>query len=314
MKTASTVGDYGGATLATASTVYKWQTTPSFYSMGLMDSPASTTVTDGSGIQRALTNYGYDTNGNQTSVSRWLNTTGGYLTTTIGYDTHGMPTSVTDPNGNTTYTTYDAPDDLFPTEVQRPTTNGVSHIDYYAYDDNTGNVQMHVDENGTGSSDSAHMTNYSYVDPLGHEDPFGRLRQVLYPPTTVGRPETDISYDDTALTVTTTIKANPDPSTTSVKTYDSLGRLAQTTAPSGATQETHYDALSRVQSVTNPHFGSALPAVTSPTANYTFYTYDPIGRKTNQYQPDGTSFMHWAYSGFNTTATDEDGNPTTRLT
>jgi hypothetical protein len=93
-----------------------------YLALNILDRVASVTVYDGSGNQVSQTTYGYDetspvasgisTNhlslpagtlrGNQTSVCRWLNTTGGTLCThTTFYDT-GMPYQVTDPRNNVT--------------------------------------------------------------------------------------------------------------------------------------------------------------------------------------------------------------------
>jgi YD repeat-containing protein len=316
LQTSQKVYDYGGSPLATNTTSYAWQNGPNasfFYNMNLLTLPYQKSVYRDPSLTNLLaqTTYGYNTSGNQTSVSKLLTGSNTLLTTSIAYGNYGMPISVTDPLTYTTTTTYDS-NDLFPYKVQRPTTaNGMSHIDYYSYDSNTGNLLWHTDQNGSGPADSAHTTQYTY------NDPFGRLTKVLNPPTQGGQGETDISYSDATpspWTVTTTVHADPNPSQTSIKSYDSFGRLAQTTLPNGATQETNYDLMGRVQSVSNPHYGSPSPAPTAPTINYTFYTYDSLGRKTTQYQPDGTSHLQWAYSGYFTTITNENGISTQQKT
>jgi YD repeat-containing protein len=291
--------DYGydGSLLRGSSTSYKWQGDPSFSTMNLLSAVDTTTTSDSSG-QVAQTVYGYDGSGNQTSVKRWLNTNVSFLTTVIDYDSHGMPISVTDPMSNKTRTTYDSTG-LFPSEIHRPTTNDVQHVDYYSYDTNTGNLLWHTDENGNSADDSAHTTHYTYADPLG------RLTNILAPPSKQGQGESDVSYDDTALSVTTKIKADPDPSWSSTKEYDGLGRLVQVTAPNGATQETTYDWLNNVTSVTNMHF--TTPSSTDGT---TLFVYDPLGRKISQTASDGVSTQTWNYSGSNVDTHDESNSHT----
>jgi YD repeat-containing protein len=314
LQTSQSVYDFNGSALTSTTTSYAWQNgsnASTLYGKNLLALPSKKAVYGGSGLTNLLaqTNYGYDGNGNQTSVSKLLTSSNTLLTTSIGYDTHGMPISVTDPRGNTTISSYttnsNCPWDstgLYPSEIQQPTTNGIQHNDYYCHDANTGNLMWHTDQNGSSPADPAHTTQYTY------NDPFGRLTKVLAPPTPNGQGETDTSYSDATpspWTVTTTVKADPNPSQTSVKAYDSFGRMWITTAPNGATQETTYDPLSRVASVTNPHFTTP-----SSTDGITTYTYDPLGRKTYQYQPDGSSHLQWTYSGNLTTITDEVGNST----
>jgi len=303
------VYNYDGSLLATTATNYAWQNGPSasnYYSKNLLTLPSQKAVYGGpdQNAPSAETDYSYDGNGNLTSVSKLLIDSSGSssaLTTSTAFNSYGMPISTTDPFQNTTNTTYDNSTELFPSAIQQPTTNNLQpHIDYYSYDANTGNLLWHTDQNGSRPNDPAHTVHYAYADP------FGRLTQVLNPPTQYGQGETDILYNDTTWSVTTTVKASPNPSQTSVKTYDSFGRLAQTKAPSGATQETTYDAMGRVASVTNPHFTSP-----SSTDGVTTYTYDVLGRKRYQYQPDG-SYLQWMYSGNVTTSADESGNLTQR--
>jgi len=344
LQASKSVFNYDGTPVATDTTTYKWQDGPlssnPYYAQNLLTLPCLQSVYSpsqpaGVPIQCAIsaqtnllaeTSYGYDEpngspsgiRGNQTSVSRWLNTGGGPVKTTVVYNSQGMPTDTYDGNlnvglpGNHVHTTYDTTG-LFPWSVQQGNTGSTAHIDYYSYDLNTGNVLWHTDENGaapTGNTPGpAHTTFYTY------DNAFGRPIQILDPPTPAGRGETDITYDDTALTVTTQVHADPNPQQTSVKKYDSLGRLAQTTAASGATVETGYDLLGRVTSVSNPHFGTA-----SSTDGYTTYAYDPLGRKVYQCQPDngtgsgsctpGSSYLQWSYAGNVTTSYDELRNAT----
>jgi len=298
------VTDGSGNLLRNIATTYQYQNASAYASANMFTLPYSVTVT-GPGTDSSETIYGYDENngspqgvyGNQTSMRQVVNSSGSTLNTSIVYNNQGMPTSVVDPRGNTTTTIYDGTG-IFPSEIQHPTTNGIPHNDFYSYDANTGHLLYHTDWNGSGANDPAHTTTYTYNDPLG------RLTQVTYPPTQSGQGQVNLSYNDSALTVTATTLATPDPTITASEAFDGLGRIIQTTAANGATSETTYDALGRVASVTNPHFTSS-----SGTDGTTKYTYDALGRMLTEILPDSTS-LEWSYNGTTTTATDESGNAT----
>jgi len=316
--TEESVYDGSGNLLKTTQTTPEYMVNSNYFYNNQLHLVASQQVLDVSGTVKALTTYGYDdagfycpgTSGSQTSVNRWLDTANQYLTTLITYDCHGMPTIVRDPKGNTTVTTYDDTG-LFPKQVQRPTTNGVQHVDYYTYDPNIASVKVHVDQNGSGISDAAHMTSYSY-------DIAGRLIQINRPPVANGTSETDICYSDlggqfcsaggapysihTRTLLSTGVYQSP-----SSQTYDGFGRISKSIDPSGATVDTTYDAEGRVYSVSNPYYSTS-----DPTYAHTYYQYDAIGRKRLHIQPDGST-QSWAYSGNSITSTDEQGNQWLRV-
>jgi YD repeat-containing protein len=342
LQTSKSVFNYDGTPVASDTTTYKWQdgslSSNPYYAGNLLTLPCLQSVYSpsqpaGVPIQCAIsaqtnllaeTSYGYDEpngspsgiRGNQTSVSRWLNTGGDPVKTTAVYNSQGMPTDTYDGNlnaglpGNHVHTTYDSTG-IFPSSLQLSSTGSTAHIDYYSYDLNTGNVRWHTDQNGaapTGNTpDPAHTASYSY-------DFFGRPTQILGPPTPAGQGETDIVYDDTALTVTTHVHADPNPQQTSVKQYDSLGRLHQTTAANNAIQITHYNLMNRVLSVSNPYIPPA------GTDGYTTYSYDPLGRNIYQCNPDngtgfgpctpGGNYLQWSCAGNVTTSYDELRNAT----
>lgn len=82
----------------------------------IVNRPQSVRVTsDPAGNSRLReTQFGYDARGNVTSQSVWLDTAGGWITSTIGYDAHGNPTSKVNPVGIATTITYDAATSTFP--------------------------------------------------------------------------------------------------------------------------------------------------------------------------------------------------------
>jgi RHS repeat-associated protein len=326
--------------IKTTTTDYAYLHSPysAFYDAGLMSLPYTVTVS-GAGNQ-SVTQYTYDQSGSvcptgsgvyghPTSVGDWLNTAYTYVTTTTAYNCQGMPTSTTDANGNLTTIAYDSAG-LFPSSITHPPTSGISHIDYYSYDDATGHLNWHTDWNGaapTGSTpDPAHTTFYTYGDPLY------RLTKVLDPPTAAGTGETDIAYNDTARTVTTTMLASPDPSIVAKKTFDGLGRQIQSVLssdPSGPDiTNTSYDARGRVASVSNPYRSPAASG--DPPTGTTYFTYDAMGRTTIQTQPDSSTLQSCyndqastgqtncatnasSFAGSQTDTTDEAGHHTQRV-
>ncbi|MGA1982950.1 MAG: hypothetical protein ABSG84_10765 [Acidobacteriaceae bacterium] len=290
--------------------------------------PLSVT-TSGGGVS-GTTTYSYDLNnpsscpgakGNQSSKTETYNlpgsNTGGPTSSEIqiSYNCQGMPTSIVDADGNapggvpsqhTTTTTYDGTG-LFPYQIQRPTTNGVTHhIDYYSYDPNTGKLNWHTDENGSGPDDANHTTNYSY-------DIMGRVTSIQYPDgggsticyTDVGGSISgnSCSAGSAPFSLYTSTIASPDPAVSTVHSYDGWGRQyrSQMLNDSGSVTyvDTTYDWAGRVASVSNPYRGS--PASLNPVCGngYTCYTYDSLGHKKTQVQPDGST-QQWCYDGLGT--------------
>ena len=85
--------------------------------------------------------------GDLTQVSRWLNTTGGWLSTNYAYDMLGNRIQITDPNLNQTSISYtdnfynytpSKPTYAYPTTTTNPPTNGVNHIEKTQYYFGTG--------------------------------------------------------------------------------------------------------------------------------------------------------------------------------
>ena len=128
----------------------------SYLANHILDIPYSVQVLDGSGVQKAYTYFTYDTStplasgittqhdsnppagayrGNQMAVNRWLNTTGGYLSSTATvYDT-GMVSVAKDPLLNPTTFSYSSSfAGGYPTTV----TNSLNQNMSYNYDFNIG--------------------------------------------------------------------------------------------------------------------------------------------------------------------------------
>lgn len=289
-----------------------------------------TTYSDATSAMVARTTYEYDESGspvgirgNQTSAHQWLNTTGSDITTTNVYDSSGRVIDTYDANlnagmtyGNHIHTTYDAAG-LFPAIVQQSTTAGAEHRDYYAYDDVSGFMTSHTDQNGSGADDTAHKTTYSY-------DSMGRLTSINLPPTVGGHGQTSYCYVDygqssscsgsTENTIYSTALASPNPSISESVSFDGIGRVIERVDGSGAKIDTLFDELGRVQATSNPYL-----LTSDATYGWTSYTYDALGRRLLQCQADnnsptssscnaGAAYLQWQYNGLTTTEIDESGH------
>lgn len=288
LATSTITTDYGGATLRTVNTQYLFQQNSSYYPGNFLNQVASTTTLNGSGTQVAKTTYGYDENNgspqglfaHQTSVNRWLNTTNTNITSKNVYNNQGMVTQSIDPLLNATTLTYDSTG-AFLSQVQYPTTAGVTHIEHLSIDPNTGLTTSHTDQNGKVTS-----TQY---------DVMRRITQVNYPD---GGQTTNCYTDMGGSTCTqsappfhlvTTQLATPDPSIVRTTVFDGLGRVSQTQlnsdpdCASGAKTDTTYDGLSRMYTVSNPYCTTS-----DSTYGKTTYTYDALGRTCVVAPPTGT--------------------------
>jgi YD repeat-containing protein len=259
--------------------------------------------------------------GDVTRIDR-KNTGGAGSTTTMSYDETGQVVTATDPCGNTTCsnvtgtghtTTFvyaDSPvggnsagnSNAYLTNVTRPNT-GVAHSESYKYNYATGKLSEVDDENGQA-------TTYSYNDPLL------RLTDIYGPPSQQNggaSPHTNYTYVDgssPSMTATNPIGV------TSKTLYDGLGHLTHTqltSDPSGIVYaDTVYDGSGHIYSISNPY-----RSIGDSTYGITSYTYDALGRKLLQCQPDngnnspciaGNSYQQWTYSGNVTSFRDESAN------
>ncbi|HBY98314.1 MAG TPA: hypothetical protein DEP84_30955 [Chloroflexi bacterium] len=331
----------------TTSVDYRYKTSATIY---LVDRPIQRSVYSGSQVNEASlaarTRFYYDNltgwpdnvlgeKGQLTQELVWTGTA--WVTTRYAYDSLGNPTGVTDPNNNTTTTSYDNPTYRgFATRVVRPRPGGTltTQTDY----DFTRLVVSRVYD-----ADNQDATSYEY-------DSWGRLIKVIRPGESAAAPTVEYQYTagSPLSTVTTWARESAgnarDTASTrpSIAFYDGLGRLLETKveAPTGsptfnqfAVTRSTYNTRGLVETVTQPFFdGQPLttfvgaPAgqpvtqtsydglgqvktVTEPTNRVTTHNYaagivqviDPLGRAVNR-KTDGLGRLTevWEYTGTGT--------------
>jgi RHS repeat-associated protein len=244
--------------------------------------------------------------GNVMQVSRWLNTTNSWLNTTHTYDDLGNVLSTTDPLQHSATISYTdnwsgsscvaaTNTFAFPTLV----TDALQHRNKAAYYPCTSLVQSKQEENDLRAGRNGTTFTYDLLNrPLVTTFPDGG--------------QTTYSYNDAVpMTITTTVKASPDPDITSIVRLDGLGRSSQTqlvSDPQGTVfTDVTYDSLGRRSTVSNPYRSTA-----DPTYGITTNKYDLLSRVTGVVPPDGNvttlaNSVITAYSGNSTTVTDQAG-------
>lgn len=320
LQVAAVTTDYGGTTAIKTETTYKWQEDGTYYAANLLELPAAVVIRDQNNAQVAATTYGYDElslqasgvaqshnstvpgpRGHATSINRWLDLTGGSLTSTSKYYDTGMLYKTEDPG--THATTYEYSPTGAGTYVSK-VTNDVGHHTDYAYDSGTEKLTSVTDPN-------QNLTTYGYNDPLR------RLTTINYPPTDPQdqshHGQKIFDYNDSARTITITRTATPDLPIVTTTTYDGLGRLSRSAtsksdcASGYVSSDTTYDAMGRISTVSQPYC-----SINDPKYNMaTTYGYDTLGRVRSVTQPDGST-VTTSYHGPAASVSDE-GNGTTRM-
>ena len=247
---------------------------------------------------------------------------GGSATIDRAYSDLGNVAATMDGNGyTTTYTytdSYFGPQSLqatqaFVTQVNKPTTGGIQHIEkgqYYLY---SGLIAAHCGENFVGNTCAAQLGSQSDYTWMSYDS----LNRAIGQYHGDGG-STTLLYSEAPLNTSATLtKAiNSSQNEVSVSTYDGLGRQLQTklsSDPAGVTYvDRTYDQLGQLHSISNPYRSPA--AVGDPPLGTTYYAYDAIGRKTSQTQQDG-SILQWCYNGLQTSGQtnclgNQSSNPT----
>ena len=300
-----------GALLRTTTINYLALSNSNYLANNLLNLKSSVQITDGGGTQRAYTTYGYDAyslapsgittqhdsnppagtyRGNLTSVAKWLNTTGGYLTSPTHYFDTGEIQTATDPKGNSTTYAYSS---TYAGSLPTAVTNALNQTSNYGYDFNTGLLTSAEDPNGK-------TTSYTY-------DNMWRLATATYPDgglSSITHQETTFPF---TATLTKKITSSLNYATTSV--FDGLGRESEnqiTSDPSGTDlTDTTYDALGRKATLSNPYRTSG--DIVTSTEGTTSYQYDALSRPTLVTKADGST-VRTAYCGSTTLVTDESAH------
>jgi len=271
---------------------YIWQSDINYKNNNLLDLVANTQVQDASGNKKAETTFGYDQTsvvssgvttqrnatpsstrrGNQTTASRWLDTTNTYLSRTATYLDTGMLQTKTDPAGHPTTYTYDVTSlkGAYPTQVTAPSTGGVSHSTSANYDFNSGLIT-------TATDDSGQVTTFAY-------DSSFRVTQKNLP----NGGQSSWTYTNVApLKVTVTEKITGTMNKVPESEIDKLARMKQprlTSDPEGVVYgDTTYDKFGRVSTTTNPYRSTS-----EGTYGVNTTEYDALGRPTKTIPADGT--------------------------
>jgi RHS repeat-associated protein len=244
----------------------------------------------------------------------------GHVTTFNSYNAHGQPLTITDPNGVVTTLTYDLRQRLASRQVGNETTTfnywptGLlknltlpdgSYVQY-TYDaahrltqvsDGAGNSIAYTLD-AAGNRTSENVTDSSNVLHRTHSRVFNSLDQLYQ----------DINAAGTAA-VTTTFG------------YDNYGNQISSSAPLGRNTASAYDALNRLNQITDPASGITqlgydandnLTSVLDPRSLTTSYAYSGFGDLTTQSSPDTGSTTNTYDSAANlSTSTDARGASST---
>lgn len=244
----------------------------------------------------------YLTRGNATATSRWRNTDGTVLTTVRQFDDAGNVVATQDPNGNVTH--YDYTDNWADTSpcvsgqskiYLKQVTDPLSHTQSYNHFSCTGGLASVTDQN-------TQTTSFTY-------DGMNRLTTRVNPP---GGGQATATYTPSvppSATISEQQSTTPMVNVTRTLFSDQSGRLAKTTltseTPAASSTVSTYDIMGRPYQQYNP------TRCASPTTNcgestwgVTTTTYDGLGRPQTITRQDGST-IGYAYNGPCTTITDE---------
>jgi YD repeat-containing protein len=319
-------------------------------SANILNRPTNIKITNSAGTTLAQTNYCYDyangcggssftsvtgasnhddTNygagntvrGDATQVSRWLNTTGGWLPTNYAYDTLGNQIQIKDPNLNTTSISYtdnfynytpSKPTYAYPTTTTKPTTNGINHIEKSQYYFGSGLPSAKCGENF--QSACAYGLAPQQPDYISYS--YDTMNRLAAQSLGDGGQKT-FSYNNQSggfLYNLEQDKIDGSRSTAVYTMFDGLGRQSRWAKANDESQpydqeDTCYDVNGRVNFQSYPYQNSGFSSSkVCSVAGDTFYPYDGLDRLLKLTHSDGSA-VTISYQGRAKCVTDE-GNGT----
>lgn len=260
-----------------------------------------------------VTNLGYDSDGNLTSITNPL----GHITQYTAYNLNGRPLTMIDPNGVTTTLTYDLRGRLTSRTVGTLTTG-------YAYDLAGNLIKLTLPDNSfySFSYDAAHRL-LGVTDALGNRIAYtlnavsNKTKEQVFDSENVQKYVHSYAYDD----INQLIRSVGAQDQTTTFTYDLQGNLKTVTDPLGHKTRYVYDALNRWTQMIDPNNGATflrydaldhLISVTDPRSLKTSYTWTGLDDKKAITSPDtGTTSLKFDAAGNIISSTDARGKTTT---
>ncbi|MCX5715098.1 MAG: DUF6443 domain-containing protein [Candidatus Omnitrophica bacterium] len=229
-----------------------------------------------------------------------------WLATSYKYDTLGNLIETIDPLGRTSKTEYDNVLRILPVK----TINALGQATLTTYNFGTANPLTVTDANSQTAT-------YQY-------DLLGRLIAVIGPLDSAQYPGITYAYNQTSRPTIVTTQKRIQPLTAamyvSYQFYDGLGRVIQTKTPVASNKYVisdivKFDSQGRKKETYLPYYVTttsaaySLPDYSQPR---TIFEYDCMGRTVKITNPDGT-YSQNTYSGWTTTAIDENGHQSQRV-
>jgi RHS repeat-associated protein len=294
-------------------TVTTYGTVGDYVTLHIVNLPTEVVIKDGAGNTVSRTDMAYDastptavtgasahddtgfgasfnTRGNLTSLTRYLNPSAGTggLTRTFSYDTLGNVVSAQlDCCNQKTFTFSSATQYSLPDSVVRGPSGGTQFTTSYTYDATNSRVLTVADEN-------SQRTSYQY-------DSVGRQTQIAFPQSGTALQLNTAYGDDTAAPTVT--DSNTGNSVVKVTTLDGLAHVMEVDSRDGtktvASVKYAYDKLWQRTQTSNPF----APGDTQLNNKI---VYDASGRITQVSPPSGGSFQY-QYSGNTVTFSDPAG-------
>lgn len=296
----------------------------------ILNVKTSSEILDGGGNFAAETDYEYDNypngisasgatshisvgnqRGNVTGITKYISTSSKLPSYAIGYDDAGNVVSVKDPLGHTTTWIYA---DNFSNGACSPSSgsaqayvsqkvNALGQITVYAVNSCFGDLAWVKDKNGNTTTNSydglGRLTGMSFPDKGKHATSYNDNPPISKTDVISDGVSTETIYDGINLPIRSA-------------TFES--------SQSSIYVDTTYDQLNRVGSVSNPYRSQS-----DASYGITSYSYDALGRKIYQCQPDnattsstqcspGSAFQKWSYIGNTTIFQDEKASQWQRTT